>query len=263
MANTFNFRSAFNGFNREDVVHYIEYINSNHNNQMNQLKADLAAARQEKVAAWSNSQNDEQVQELKDRCAELESKSAELESKAAELERKAAELEARLAAVTAERDEAIKAAESARQTAEKAASQAVRPAPVIKMSSYVEDELACYRRAERVERETRERAAALEQDTREKAERMEREANEYSERVQREADEYAGRVRKDANEHANAIYSRIQGILSDAIIKADEAASQLGGMSNQIYTHLDNLQQAVSGSQQALHEAAASLEINE
>lgn len=256
MANTYNFRSAFNGFNREDVVHYIEYINSNHNNQLNQLKADLAAARQEKVAAWTNSQNDEQVQELKDRCAELENKCAELESKCAELE-------TQLAAATAERDAAMQTANNARQEAEKAASQTVRPAPVIKMSSYVEDELACYRRAERVERETRERAAALEQDTKEKATRMENEANEYSERVQREADAYAERVQREAKERANAIYAQIQGVLSNAIIKADEAASQLGGMSDKLYTQLDILQQAVNGSQQALHEAAASLETTE
>lgn len=36
-----NFRSAFNGFNREDVVRYIEYINSRHNTEVNQLKSEL------------------------------------------------------------------------------------------------------------------------------------------------------------------------------------------------------------------------------
>ena len=33
MAAPQNFRSAFNGFNREDVVHYLEYLNSKHQNQ--------------------------------------------------------------------------------------------------------------------------------------------------------------------------------------------------------------------------------------
>ena len=28
MASSQNFRTAFNGFNREDVVHYLEYINT-------------------------------------------------------------------------------------------------------------------------------------------------------------------------------------------------------------------------------------------
>ena len=40
MASAQNFRAAFNGFNREDVVHYIEYLNSKHNAALNQLKAE-------------------------------------------------------------------------------------------------------------------------------------------------------------------------------------------------------------------------------
>ena len=37
MASAQNFRSAFNGFNREDVVHYIEYLNAKHTGALNQL----------------------------------------------------------------------------------------------------------------------------------------------------------------------------------------------------------------------------------
>ena len=44
---SFNFRSAFHGFNREDVVRYIEFINSKHSATVNQLRADLTAAREE------------------------------------------------------------------------------------------------------------------------------------------------------------------------------------------------------------------------
>ena len=40
MASAHNFRSAFNGFHREDVVHYIEYLNSKHANQVNQLESE-------------------------------------------------------------------------------------------------------------------------------------------------------------------------------------------------------------------------------
>ena len=42
-----SFRSAFNGFNREDVVHYLEYLNTKHNNQINQLTADNESLRQQ------------------------------------------------------------------------------------------------------------------------------------------------------------------------------------------------------------------------
>ena len=40
------FRSAFRGFNREDVVHYIEYMNQQHAAQVNQLKSQLKALKE-------------------------------------------------------------------------------------------------------------------------------------------------------------------------------------------------------------------------
>ena len=43
MATFQNFRSALNGFNREDVVHYIELINNKHNAQVNQLNTEIQA----------------------------------------------------------------------------------------------------------------------------------------------------------------------------------------------------------------------------
>ena len=35
-----SFRSAFNGFNREDVVHYLEYLNKKHAAQVEQLHTE-------------------------------------------------------------------------------------------------------------------------------------------------------------------------------------------------------------------------------
>ena len=46
-----NFRSAFNGFNREDVVHYLEYLNSKHNNLVNQLSEEAENLRQKVTLA--------------------------------------------------------------------------------------------------------------------------------------------------------------------------------------------------------------------
>ncbi len=42
-----NFRSAVGGFNREDVVHYIEFINNKHASQVNQLNTEIQTLRQE------------------------------------------------------------------------------------------------------------------------------------------------------------------------------------------------------------------------
>lgn len=80
------FRSAFNGFNREDVVHYLEYLNSKHTAQVNQLtsEADFLRAKldtlapsqdQSEAIAALEAERDElraQVEALQARCEELE-----------------------------------------------------------------------------------------------------------------------------------------------------------------------------------------------
>ena len=123
MATPQNFRSAFNGFNRQDVVHYLEYINTKHQDQINSLTA-----------------------ETEDLHRQLE----ELQAQAAQI----AELEARLAAMTEERD-ALRA-----QIEQMQAAEAVQePQPETDGGSQVAgEELDSYRRAQQVERSARERA---------------------------------------------------------------------------------------------------------
>ena len=85
MAAPQNFRSAFNGFNREDVVHYLEYLNTKHKNQVDQLTAEnqelQAAAKrrplvdQEELMEYVQTHSTElydQLEAEKARCAELE-----------------------------------------------------------------------------------------------------------------------------------------------------------------------------------------------
>ena len=43
------FRSALNGFNREDVVRYLEYINAQHTTELNQLRSELEYLRSKEV----------------------------------------------------------------------------------------------------------------------------------------------------------------------------------------------------------------------
>ena len=129
-----NFRSAFNGFNREDVVHYLEYINTKHTNQINQLTAE----NQELRAAAQQPARDlqELVDSLQAQCAELtalldaeKAANAELTGKLEALELRCRELE-----------------------------EAKVSAPADSISALASEELETYRRAERIEREARERA---------------------------------------------------------------------------------------------------------
>lgn len=114
-----NFRSAFNGFNREDVVHYLEYINTKHQNQVNQLTAELEGLRShmeqpdETLAA--------QVESLQTECTALTAQLEEAQTAKAELESRCAALEQH-------------GGESGNE------------------------ELEAYRRAERIEREAKDRA---------------------------------------------------------------------------------------------------------
>ena len=136
MAAPQNFRSAFNGFNREDVVHYLEYINAKHTQLVNQLtsenqelraaadkpvvedQSELVASLQAQVAELSA-----QLEEEKNRCAELTGKLEVLETRCQELE-----------------------------------AQGEVAAPVETISVLASEELEAYRRAERIEREARERS---------------------------------------------------------------------------------------------------------
>ena len=77
MAETYKFRGALSGFNRKDVVQYIEYLSSKHNNIVNQLKSEnqalkeeLAALRSGKVAAPQAEGQEQLPENLAD--AELE-----------------------------------------------------------------------------------------------------------------------------------------------------------------------------------------------
>ena len=129
-----NFRSAFNGFNREDVVHYIEYLNSKHAADLNQLNSELDYLRTKHAPQPLPDPVDDdivmqqaaRIRELFDRCTGLE-KELEL------LKEEKTQLTAQL--------------ESAQQQA------AAYPS--------VNEELEAYRRAERTERYARERAEQL------------------------------------------------------------------------------------------------------
>ena len=122
-----NFRSAFNGFNREDVVRYIEYINSRHTTEVNQLKSEL-----------------DLLQNRMERVPDVEALAAEI------------------ARVRAQRDQLLEMVSQLEEQVAQLEEQVAAPAPVeaaAPASAFsAEQELEAYRRAERMERVARERA---------------------------------------------------------------------------------------------------------
>lgn len=142
MAAPQNFRSAFNGFNREDVVHYLEYINAKHNTEVNQLTSQLESLRAQLDELHARPVIDLQpmMDTLKEQLEQTQAEKAALEQEVDELKQTNAALEQEL-----EQSRAVPAP-AAEPVAEK---------------QYREEELEAYRRAERTERLARERADQL------------------------------------------------------------------------------------------------------
>ena len=186
------FRSALNGFNREDVVRYIEYLNSVHTAEINQLNSELEFLRNKEVTpapaeipAADTSETDALIEQQATRIRELFDRCKELEAQLTAAQEEKAHAEEKLQAVVTQQNAA---------------------------KNRASEELEAYRRAERIERQAKERAERL--------------------------------------------YHQTNGALADASLKVDEAAGQIGQLSDLVMAQLAQLQNAVASSKQALQDAA-------
>jgi cell division septum initiation protein DivIVA len=123
-----NFRKSIGGFNREDVVQYIQYINAKYSAEVKQLQSEIQNLKDE-IAAYQG----KLVQSVEDPAA--------------------GEAKARIAALEQENQSLREALEQAQNQPE---TQPV-VAPVVSEAA----ELEAYRRAERTERLASERAAQV------------------------------------------------------------------------------------------------------
>ena len=62
-----------------------------------------------------------------------------------------------------------------------------------------------------------------------------------------------------ARERAEQMYNQANAVLADATVKVDDAAAVISQMSDKVMGELAELQSAVSGSKQALKDAAATM----
>lgn len=122
-----SFRSALNGFNREDVVHYLEYLNNKHQNEVNQLTAEAESLRT-------------QLEQLR------------------LLPRFDPQLQQQLEEVTRQRDELQSQLEAFQSQAKPEISAQEPEGEGSGLTSIAAEELEAYRRAERIERTAREKA---------------------------------------------------------------------------------------------------------
>ena len=148
-----NFRSAFNGFNREDVVNYISYISTKHDTELNELRSEAEELReqlnaQEDAVFAADALREErdalqgQVEEANERVSQLQQ---EQEEKDAEI--------ARLNEILARRDTEL---EQLRSELELSRAAHAVSGKEDRLGRWTE-ELNAYRRAESAERRARER----------------------------------------------------------------------------------------------------------
>lgn len=148
MAQSQNFRTAFNGFNREDVVQYLSFLNTKHAAEVSQLSNEAEELRRELAEAEKDTQLQERVEELEMQLAQSETEKASLILRVAELERELANVSADVREVVVEKPVYI----------EKVVE---RPMEVPAQVSSAAQELEAYRRAERAERVAKERATVI------------------------------------------------------------------------------------------------------
>lgn len=151
------FRTAFNGFHREDVVHYIEELNARHEAEISQVNTDMQYLQEkltqyEDLAEEAMDEDDmELAQKVEDQAAVLVEQSdriAALEQQLAEAKEACQTAEALLEESEAQNAELLKQLNTAlaRQTG---------------AMNQQDAELNAYRRAERVERQANERAMQI------------------------------------------------------------------------------------------------------
>lgn len=140
MSETKKFRSALNGFNRQDVVQYIEYMSNRHSAQVQQLNTQLQTAREKP---------EKELAALREENAALHEQLAAKEEELCALTEQLAAKEEALRALTVQLE----------ATEEAPVPPMAAPAPAIPTST--EQELEAYRRAERAERLATERARAI------------------------------------------------------------------------------------------------------
>ena len=144
------FRSAFNGFHREDVVNHIAYMTTKHEALVKELRSENDTLRTELEDLRSRLDDDTAAQ---DRAADLE---RDLEAKDQEI----ADLREELETANQLLNEQAEQMAALREELAEAKEAAAKPAAIEKSANHW-DELRAYRRAETAERQAKERVNDL------------------------------------------------------------------------------------------------------
>lgn len=210
-----NFRTAFHGFRREDVVKYLEYMTSKHQSQVNQLEQELEQLRLQVCDGT------EQMSALRAQCDQLRQQLAQAQGEKEQL------------CQTCQKVEGLRGENEA--LAQKC--QAM----------------------EQAHGELLEHCQALEALLTEEAPAQEEPEEEPQELSQQALEHYrrAERTEREARDRAELTYFQTNSVLQEAGARIDAVSAQITQAADEAMRQLTQLQMAVSGSKQALQDAAA------
>lgn len=193
MAANQNFRNAFNGFNKEDVLHYIEYLNSKNAFAMNQLKSENQSLMAEVEQLRAEPKRDP---DLEQQCASVQAENESLQEQLCAMEQEVARLKGELAAAE-----------------QKAANRVTS------------EELEAYRRAERMERAAQERTQQIYRQVTgtlaETATQVDEAANEFK-RLSQEMDVHMAQMQDMVDRSRNALLNASATMYSIRPMEAQE-----------------------------------------
>ena len=248
------FRTAFNGFNREDVVHFLEYTNNKHQIQ-------LDALREENRALQSKLSSRPEVDP--DTTAELERLRRELESQRAY----SAMLEGRLDEANAKLQAAQEAA------APEAAAQEPAPADTAALDAQIEDLNTELMLAQSRIGELEGQLGTAGQDVlaaqgkaRALEEQLAAAQGKIAELERQLADSQTGVVdlyrrqqqaERFVREQSELVYHQANGVLSQAQLQVNAASQELTAATEEAMGQITALQMAIAQSRQALEDAAS------
>ena len=155
-----SFRTAINGFRRDDVVRYLEYLNAKHQTEMKRLTADNDALREEisHLMEQHPSEDPASAQELEDVKLKLETALADKKA----LEETVSSLQKAAAEIPLSQSEALKEAQTDNLALQERCALLQKQLKELKEEQAQKDlnsqELEAYRRAERAERIANEKA---------------------------------------------------------------------------------------------------------
>lgn len=248
------FRTAFNGFNREDVVHFLEYTNNKHQIQ-------LDALREENRALQSKLKNRPEVDP--DTTAELERLRQELESQRAY----SAMLEGRLDEANAKLQAAQEAA------APQTAAQKTIPPDTAALNAMIEDLNTELMLAQSRIGELEGQLGTAGQDVlaaqgkaRALEEQLAAAQGKIAELERQLADSQTGVVdlyrrqqqaERFVREQSELVYHQANGVLSQAQLQVNAASQELTAATEEAMGQITALQMAIAQSRQALEDAAS------